>query len=164
MTTPEEARAALASVNDQQHTAIDAAYNTPPWYFWLLGLTMVVLAGVYVGSDWVETHMSFGLSIVVIFVGGTFCVAAMAALAAYGINRRRAIPPGGDVKNPRGVLTLALWSVVGVGAVWGLSFAIVGELTTATAMALAVVGVIIGVGGYPLHALMRRRAHSRVAP
>lgn len=164
MTTPEEARAALASVGDRQHAAIDAAYSTPPWYFVLLGSTMALLAGVYVGSDWAETHMSFALSVVVLLVGGILCVGAMGALAAYGINRRRAIPPGANIKNPRALIPMLTCSFVGVGAIWGLSFAVVGELTTGTALALAVVGVIIGVGGYPMLAWNRRRAHRRVAP
>ena len=163
MTTPEEARAALASVSERQHAAIDAAYSTPPWYFVLLGFTMVLLSGVYLASDWVETHLSFGLSIVVILVGGGFCVGAMGALAAYGINRRRAIPPGGDVQNPRAMRMTMLWSLIAVIAVWGIVFAIVGELMPSTAIMLAIAGVAIGAGGYPMQALNRRRAHRKVA-
>ncbi|GIG71012.1 hypothetical protein [Phytomonospora endophytica] len=161
--TPEEAREALAAVTRQKHTAVDAAYSTPAWYFAMIGGFTLFSGSLYLTKDWVERAWGEPASFAILIGGVLISTTLLAAVSARFVQRRDAVPPGGDfTNNRRGLLITLLVAAVGALVLYFAAYAAIGDWDYALGVMLVAVALTVGAAGKPIQNLMRRRAHRRV--
>lgn len=156
--TPAEAAAALADARRRQHDAVDAAYNTPAWYFWGIAALLALFAVVYGTNDWIEQHLGRGLALTVFIVGILIPCAGLGALVGAVVRRA----PAAVSKPPvtfKDVLLIAGACVVAIIAAFGITYALLGELEPSTMVVLLLMALLCGFGGRPLQQRIRARAH-----
>ncbi|MEV0648017.1 hypothetical protein AB0I28_22400 [Phytomonospora sp. NPDC050363] len=160
--TPDEARAALAEVDRRQHSAVDAAYDTPAAYFPALGGMLLALGGLYASNEWVEEQFGFAASVVAFVAGIALFAACLALLAGWTLRQQRATPSGKRLNANRDTVVIMIGAAVLLAAIFGIAFTTVDNNKDAVSLSLVLLAVVIAAGGRPLQALVRRRAHRRI--
>jgi len=143
---PDEAADALAEIQERQRQVIERA-TVPAWYWWIVGLLMVVLA---VGVD-TRTHLAIGITVPVFVVGMLFATGAAVRSQFFGARVRDRLLDG------RGVMAILAFVALIVGCTLGIAFALraAGASYPAT-IACGVGGLGMGLGGPVLNRMLRR--------
>ncbi|MBO0830879.1 MAG: hypothetical protein J2P29_02805 [Actinobacteria bacterium] len=143
---PGEAAEALAEIQKRQQQVIDRAI-VPAWYWWAVGVLMVVLA---IGVD-TRTHVALGITIPVFVVGMLAATGAAVRSQVFDARVRDTLLDG------RGVMAILGFVAVIVGCTLGIAFGLraAGASYPAT-IGCAVGGLAMGLGGPVLNRVLRR--------
>jgi hypothetical protein len=143
---PGEAADALAEIQKRQQQVIDRA-TVPAWYWWVVGLLMVVLA---VGVD-TRTPLALGITVPV-FVAGMLSATGVAVRSQFRDARLR-----DGLLDGRGVVAILAFVALIVGCTLGIAFATrAAGVSYPATIACGVGGLAMGLGGPVLNRLLRR--------
>jgi uncharacterized membrane protein YkvI len=143
---PGEAADALTDIRQRQQQVIDRA-AVPAWYWWVVGVLMVVLA---VGVD-TRTQLAIGIT-VPIFVAGILSATGAAVRSQFRDARLR-----DGLLDGRGVMAILAFVALIVGCTLGIAFALrAAGVSYPATIACGVGGLAMGVGGPLLNRLLRR--------
>jgi hypothetical protein len=143
---PGEAADALAEIRQRQQQVIDRA-TVPGWYWWVVGMLMVVLA---FGVD-TRPHIAIGITVPV-FVAGMLCATGVAVSGQFRDARLR-----DGLLNGKGVTAILAFVALIVGGTLGVAFALrAAGVSHPATIACAVGGLAMGLGGPHLNRLLRR--------
>ncbi|MFC4336645.1 hypothetical protein [Salininema proteolyticum] len=157
MPTPEQAIAALDDSRRRERAAVNAAFDTPWWYFASLSGALITCGGLIALSEPIGESYGFPLEVSTVFA------AIIAFAAIFGIVVRKVTQRQTAAARPTYATKREGWAYVGGAIFVALSVYLGAKIAfDSNFVAMSLLAVVIAVGGVPFQAMVRRRALRRL--